>query len=362
MDWPMDLLPLPPCAELGVRPLNGLLWTLLLLFLWYCYRVGSDPPAPGRAIPGKHKSGSRRSVLSRAGSCAGAVCSATSNVATGNRGTPCITMETGEEEQGQGYLTPVLSHALFPPQATASGRKLYAALQEYAKRYSWAGMGRIHKGLREQATLNDRSSIQKPHLFFLPDVPSIPFFPRDAHRHDIEVLEANYPIILAEFQAVYQRGIDPKIGWTSLGPKGQAVFPLYSAGVCVAGNCRSCPCTYRTLLSLRTFISSNSLGAAGFWLLGPGATLGGVYGPTNTRLRCHLGVQTPPQCELVVGGEPQCWSEGHCLLVDDSFLHTVSHNGVAEDGPRVIFSVDLWHPNVAAAERQALDYIFCPDQ
>lgn len=71
--------------------------------------------------------------------------------------------------------------------------------------------------------------------------------------------------------------------------QGQAVFPLYSAGVCVAGNCRSCPCTYRTLLSLRTFISSNSLGAAGFWLLGPGTTLGGAYGPTNTRLRCHLG-------------------------------------------------------------------------
>lgn len=36
--------------------------------------------------------------------------------------------------------------------------------------------------------------------------------------------------------------------------------------------------------------------------------------------------------------------------------------GGAEDGPRVIFSVDLWHPNVAAAERQALDYIFSPEQ
>lgn len=40
-----------------------------------------------------------------------------------------------------------------------------------------------------------------------------------------------------------------------------------------------------------------------------------------------VGLQTPPLCELVVGGEPQCWSEGHCLLVDDSFLHTVSHKG-----------------------------------
>lgn len=70
----------------------------------------------------------------------------------------------------------------------------------------------------------------------------------------------------------------------------QAVFSLYSAGVWVAENCRSCPSTYRTLLSLRTFINSNSLGSAGFWLLGPGAILGSSYGPTNTRLRCHLGM------------------------------------------------------------------------
>lgn len=34
--------------------------------------------------------------------------------------------------------------------------------------------------------------------------------------------------------------------------------------------------------------------------------------------------------------------------------------GSSEDGPRVVFMVDLWHPNVAAAERQALDYIFTP--
>ncbi|XP_029109763.1 aspartate beta-hydroxylase domain-containing protein 2 [Scleropages formosus] len=376
MQWTLDFFPIPPCAELGAQPLSGLLWTLLVLFLWYCYRVGSDPPGTGRTHPGKLKSGSARSgrmlrsSISARGSNVAASGVNLSKAAASDRVTPCIVMETGEEEEEEdaemgrhrGYLTPVLGHTLFPNQAPAASKKLYGALQEYAKRYSWVGMGRIHKGLREQARLSERSSIQKPHLFFLPDVPSIPFFPRDAHRHDIEVLEASYPIILAEFQAVYQRGVDAKLGWTCQSPKGQAVFPLYSAGVCVAANCRSCPHSYRTLLSLRTFISSNSLGSAGFWVLGPGATLGGCYGPTNARLRCHLGLQTPPQCELVVGGEPQCWSEGHCLLVDDSFLHTVSHNGTAEDGPRVIFSVDLWHPNVAAAERQALDYIFSPEQ
>ncbi|KAM9844195.1 aspartate beta-hydroxylase domain-containing protein 2 [Aulostomus maculatus] len=360
MHWSMNTLPLPPYVELGVHSLSGLLWTLLLLFLWHCYRIGSDLPMPGHAHT--CKSGSRRAMISRGGSCAGTKCSARSKLSRGDQMTSFMSMETEEDEEwGHGYLTPVLSHALFPSQASAEAKKLYAALQEYAKRYSWVGMGRIHKGLREQMRQNDHSAIQKPHLFFLPDVPSVPFFPRDAHRHDIEVLEVNYPVILTEFQAVYQRGIDSKVGWTCLGPKGQAVFPLYSAGVCVAGNCRSCPWTYRTLLSLRTFINSNSLGSAGFWLLGPGATLGSSYGPTNARLRCHLGLQTPPLCELVVGGEPQCWSEGHCLLVDDSFLHTVSHKGPPDAGPRVILSVDLWHPNVAAAERQALDFMFSPD-
>lgn len=70
-------------------------------------------------------------------------------------------METEEdEEQGQGYLTPVLSHALFPAQASAEAKKLYAALQEYAKRYSWVGMGRIHKGLREQVQVASTQAVR----------------------------------------------------------------------------------------------------------------------------------------------------------------------------------------------------------
>lgn len=35
-------------------------------------------------------------------------------------------------------------------------------------------------------------------------------------------------------------------------------------------------------------------------------------------------------------------------------------SGSPEDGPRVVFIVDLWHPNVAGAERQALDFVFAP--
>uniref|UniRef100_A0A452U382 Aspartyl/asparaginy/proline hydroxylase domain-containing protein n=1 Tax=Ursus maritimus TaxID=29073 RepID=A0A452U382_URSMA len=115
--------------------------------------------------------------------------------------------------------------------------------------------------------------------------------------------------------------------------------------------------------------ATRDLGGARAHSFGRRAALRSRTGPTG-RSECRsraahsqarTGLKIPPGCELVVGGEPQCWAEGHCLLVDDSFLHTVAHNGSPEDGPRVVFIVDLWHPNVAGAERQALDFVFAPD-
>ncbi|CAM4303244.1 unnamed protein product, partial [Caretta caretta] len=76
----------------------------------------------------------------------------------------------------------------------------------------------------------------------------------------------------------------------------------------------------------RTFLSANRFGNAGFSVLQPGTVLPGRYGPSDVRVCCHLGLKVPPGCELVGGGEPQCWPEGHCLLLDDSFLHTTTHN------------------------------------
>ncbi|MBN3306912.1 SE6L1 protein, partial [Amia calva] len=210
------------------------------------------------------------------------------------------------------------------------------------------------------------ASIQRPEVFFLPDLPSAPYFSREAQKHDVELLERNYPALLAEFHSVYRppTGASPTTppGWKANStPQGQwLTFYLVNQGVSVPQNCRRCPRTYRLLGSLRTFLGNNVFGNACFSLLAPGALISEHYGPTNVRLRCHLGVRVPPGCELVVGGEPQCWAEGNCLLFDDSFLHTAFHDGSAEDGPRVVFMVDLWHPNVAAAERQALDYIFSP--
>ncbi|XP_029463809.1 aspartate beta-hydroxylase domain-containing protein 1 [Rhinatrema bivittatum] len=275
----------------------------------------------------------------------------------------------GWEEMPQAIIAPLSFNEGLPvgtDLGTVMDRRLYRYLQDYAGRYSWSGMSRVHRGIRRQSwNLREPRGVQSPGVFFLPDLPSAPYLSRDAQRHDVETLEHGFPAILMDFGGIQRDFTNDTngavaAGWTLNTGGGQYTFYLYRKGMRVTGNCRSCPRIYRLLSSLRTFIGGNIFGNAGFSVLLPGMMVPGKCGPTNTRVRCQLGIKIPPGCELVVGGEPQCWAEGHCLLIDDSFLHTVSHNGSAEDGPQVLFIVDLWHPNVAAVERQALDFIFAP--
>ncbi|XP_052491983.1 aspartate beta-hydroxylase domain-containing protein 1 [Budorcas taxicolor] len=322
----MPAWPLP----LASSALTLLLGALTSLFLWYCYRLGSqDMQALG------------------AGSRAGAVGGRPGGCSEAGRPSPGRSGESREGPRTEGLMS----------------RRLRA----YARRYSWAGMGRVRRAAQGAPSPGGGPGvlgIQRPGLLFLPDLPSSPFVPREAQRHDVELLESSFPAILRDFGAVswdFSGTTPPPRGWSPPLAPGCYQLLLYQAGRCQPSNCRRCPGAYRALRGLRSFMSANTFGNAGFSVLLPGARLDGRCGPTNARVRCHLGLKIPPGCELVVGGEPQCWAEGHCLLVDDSFLYTVAHNGSPEDGPRVVFIVDLWHPNVAGAERQALDFVFAPD-
>jgi aspartyl/asparaginyl beta-hydroxylase (cupin superfamily) len=71
-------------------------------------------------------------------------------------------------------------------------------------------------------------------------------------------------------------------------------------------------------------------------------------GPTNLRLRCHLGLSIPDgDCGLTVAGETRRWREGTCLVFDDSLEHTAWNH---TEAPRVVLIVDLWHPDLTPEE------------
>lgn len=88
-------------------------------------------------------------------------------------------------------------------------------------------------------------------------------------------------------------------------------------------------------------------------ILAPGTEIRPHCGPTNVRLRAHLGLDIPPDCGLRVAGHDQTWRAGEWLVFDDSFEHAAWNRS---ERPRVILIVDLWHPELRtpAARRAAL--------
>ena len=73
------------------------------------------------------------------------------------------------------------------------------------------------------------------------------------------------------------------------------------------------------------------------------------------------GLIVPPKCFLDVDGEKQEWKEGEVIVFDDSFSHSVEHNGTKEDGIRAVLMFDIWHPQVDKERRYLLNYIFAPE-
>ena len=58
------------------------------------------------------------------------------------------------------------------------------------------------------------------------------------------------------------------------------------------------------------------------------------------------------QCGITVGGQWRAWSVGECLLLDDSFEHSVDlrtgGQPFAEGSRRLLLVVDVWHPDARA--------------
>jgi aspartyl/asparaginyl beta-hydroxylase (cupin superfamily) len=82
--------------------------------------------------------------------------------------------------------------------------------------------------------------------------------------------------------------------------------------------------------------------------LNPGTHIKAHRGPTNLRLRCHLGIQIPTgDCGLKVDGETRHWKEGKCLVFDDSLEHEAWNYGSM---PRMVLIIDFWHPDLTATE------------
>jgi aspartate beta-hydroxylase len=167
---------------------------------------------------------------------------------------------------------------------------------------------------------------------------------------EVRYLEAHYPAIRAEVDRV----IDPRAcGFTSVdsavvaGRWDQIIF--YDGGYRYAHAAASFPQTAAVIDGLPE--GARFAGWAMLSWLHPGAHVLPHTGYSNGRLRIHLGIRTPPGAQMRVGSETLHWTEGRCLVFDDSFEHEVWHAGTE---PRVVLLVDILHPGLPDSDRQPL--------
>ncbi|GAB5356939.1 hypothetical protein AAMO2058_000331300 [Amorphochlora amoebiformis] len=109
--------------------------------------------------------------------------------------------------------------------------------------------------------------------------------------------------------------------------------------------------TLRILTKLRESGLSMDLpkGSMEFSILSPHSHLRPHCGPSNHRVRLHLGIFLPkPSAKIRVGDKERTWEEGKVLVLDDSYDHEVWNDS---DDKRVVLLIDVWHPHLTDQDR-----------
>jgi beta-hydroxylase len=119
--------------------------------------------------------------------------------------------------------------------------------------------------------------------------------------------------------------------------EGWSVFGLIAFGRRIEGALKCCPRT----AALLTHVPG--LTTAGFSRLEPGTHIKPHVGWVSTVYRLHMGLLVPPDCAMRVGGETRSWSEGECLIFDDTLEHE-AWNRSSET--RVVLLLDFLRPGV----------------
>uniref|UniRef100_A0A8C7SIN8 Aspartyl/asparaginy/proline hydroxylase domain-containing protein n=1 Tax=Oncorhynchus mykiss TaxID=8022 RepID=A0A8C7SIN8_ONCMY len=181
--------------------------------------------------------------------------------------------------------------------------------------------------------------------------------PKDTGYMDlIKTLERNWRTIRDEALSVMDKTtglfVPEEENLREKGEWGQ--FTLWQQGKKAGESCHSVPKTCG-LLERYTEATGCKRGQIKFSVMQPGTHVWPHTGPTNCRLRMHLGLVIPKTgCKIRCTNDTRAWEEGKVLIFDDSFEHEVWQDA---DSYRLIFIVDVWHPELTQYQRQTLSPI-----
>lgn len=263
-------------------------------------------------------------------------------------------------------LRPVVAHAA---ELVRSGypRLLRAVMAPLRERHGATAMARVEKCLANhlgEVTARPEHPDQRPTFLYFPDLPTMPFLPRELFPWYAE-MEASTDAIRDELLAVLAADAqlvpflgEPPPGMKSsyLGGRGD-VAPQWDGlffhrhGRRNDVNCERCPRTAAALDATPIVHIRGHAPEALFSVLGPGSHILPHTGVTNTRVVTHLPLLVPGDCTLRVADQRHDWQEGRCVTFDDTFEHEAWNNS---ERTRVILLFDVWNPYLTEVEQVAI--------
>jgi len=204
----------------------------------------------------------------------------------------------------------------------------------------------------------------KPWLSVESDFPHLSFIPT--------LLSASTNDLIADLRQLRRRGLllpqdecisDASTGyWSWFNPNGYWLPDLDDDGCSVEtpGACdllsqltSSITCSTKEISTKTTNRKPLRVLRASFSVLGGGTHLRAHCGPNNSRLKFHLGLETPvdpftgePCAFLRVGNETREWKRGSVLFFDDSFEHEAWNNCKGKKMDRSVFQLVISHPDL----------------
>ena len=209
--------------------------------------------------------------------------------------------------------------------------------------------------------------MQRPLIFYMPDLPAAEVEPNDAFPW-VESLEAATETIRKEYETAMGVGADvqPYVpegtnvpSWEQLrGSLDWSAIHLYQ-------DARAKPMLERfpqTSAALQGVDLARIDGVpmeVFFSRLKAGAHIPPHHGLTNTRVTVHLPLIVPGDCEIRVGKHLHQWQEGRIFAFDDSFEHEAWNRA---DADRVVLILEAYHPALSLLEREAIEHVLTARQ
>jgi len=228
---------------------------------------------------------------------------------------------------------------------------------------------RINRFCRNIARLS-RAYHSEPTDYHYPGLAELEFHDRSAFPW-LARLEAATDLIAADFARVmeaehaqlvpYIQYPDdvPLRQWAALNRSSDwSAIHLWRNGMRIEANARHCAPTMELLGSLPMPDIAGCSPNAMFSLLAPGAHIPPHVGVANTRLVCHLPLIVPGDCWFRVGAETRRWRRGEAWIFDDTIEHEARNES---NSLRVIFIIDIWHPGLSPAARDAVAAVMGAD-